>query len=69
MILKTYSIPCTWQCSGSIEVKAENLEDAVGWSRERSIIPIGLYIEDSFEIDEEGIQLAYPNEVFLKPHK
>ncbi len=55
--MKIYKIPCTWMCCGAMNIQAESLEDAIQLTRERGELPQGSYIDDSFEIDQEGLEL------------
>ena len=52
---KTFKIPVVWQMWGIISVEAKNLKEAKEKVYSMSL-PRGEYIDDSFEIDEEGIQ-------------
>lgn len=61
--LKMYRISCTWQEHGYYEIEADSLEDAITLASERGELPAqGEYIEDSFEIDFDGIEVAYADE-------
>lgn len=52
---KTYKIPVVWQVSDIYEVEANSLEEAIQKAQDGSLPSRGEYIEDSFEIDYEGI--------------
>lgn len=52
--MKTYKIPVIWSCYGFVNIQAENLEEAIELAEEAPL-PDGDYIDDSFEIDLEGI--------------
>lgn len=54
---KTYNIPVVWQMMGYVTVEAESFDAAVDTARE-SELPEGSYIENSFEVDYEGITEA-----------
>ena len=52
-----YKIPVIWQVVGLVEIEAESLEKAIQ-KAQASGTPLprdGNYIEDSFEVDIEGI--------------
>lgn len=55
MKTKTYKIPLVWQSWGIVEVKAGSLEEAMDKAREGSLPKDGAYIDDSFEVDLEGV--------------
>ena len=59
--MKTYLVPVVYSMYGRIEIDAESAEDAI-MIAENSIDELPLpqdadYLEDSFEIDSEGIVL------------
>ena len=56
-MLKTYKIPVIWQVVGLMNIEANSLEEAIEKAQAPGT-PLprdGNYIEDSFEIDLEGI--------------
>tara|TARA_R110000824_G_scaffold221118_1_gene408247 strand:+ start:297 stop:491 length:195 start_codon:yes stop_codon:yes gene_type:complete len=54
---KFFTIPCTWEMYGKLEIEAESIEEAIDIARLDSPLPDpASYIEDSFRIDHEGIQ-------------
>lgn len=53
--MKTYKIPVVWQVAGICEIKAESLQEAIDKAQEGNLPYDSSYIEDSFEIDHEGI--------------
>jgi len=50
-----YKIPAVWHEWGLIEVEADSLEEAKQKVLDAPLPKDGEYIDDSFEIDEEGI--------------
>ena len=56
---KTYKIGVVWQMYGTVEVEANNLEEAIHilHSTDVPLPDNGEYIEGSFEIDSEGSAL------------
>ena len=56
---KTYKIGVVWQMYGTVEVEANNLEEAIHilHSTDVPLPENGEYIEGSFEIDSEGSAL------------
>ena len=56
---KTYKIGVVWQMYGTVEVEANNLEDAIHilHSTDVPLPDNGEYIEGSFEVDVEGSAL------------
>jgi len=56
---KTYKIGVVWQMYGTVEVEANNLEQAIHilHSTDVPLPDNGKYIEGSFEIDSEGSAL------------
>ena len=49
---KVFKIPCSWEMYGHIEVRANSLEEAVEEAEsDEHGIPVGSYIEGSFELD------------------
>lgn len=62
--MKDYNIPILWQSYMRINVKANNLEEAVKLAlREFLSQPDEHYLEDSFEIDSI-LDEEYPDETF-----
>lgn len=53
--MKTYNIPVIWQCSAVIPIQADSLEEAIKLAHDAPLPTNGEYIDDSFEVDEEGI--------------
>lgn len=53
--MKNYKIPVVWQSWGIVEVEANSLEEAMDKAREGSLPRNGAYIDDSIEVDLEGI--------------
>ena len=53
---KTYKIGVVWQMYGTVEVEANNLEEAIHilHSTDVPLPDNGEYIEGSFEVDVEG---------------
>ena len=56
---KTYKIGVVWQMYGTVEVEANNLEEAIHilHSTDVPLPDNGEYIDGSFEIDSEGSAL------------
>ena len=57
--MKTYKIGVVWQMYGTVEVEANNLEEAIHilHSTDVPLPDNGEYIESSFEVDVEGSAL------------
>ena len=51
--MKTYKIPCTWVMSGTIEVEAETVGEAILKAEHAPLPTESEYIEGSFVIDLE----------------
>ena len=62
--MKTYKIPVVWQMYGHIEVEAESLDEAKEriYDSRIGLPDDGSYIEDSMEIDKDGIPEDYDGE-------
>ena len=54
MSKKIYTIPVVWQMIGTITIEADNFDSAIDAAKEADL-PEGSYLENSFEIDYEGI--------------
>ena len=54
--MKTYKIGVVWQMYGTVDVKANNLEEAIHilHSTDVPLPDNGEYIDGSFEVDVEG---------------
>ena len=54
---RTYLVPVAWSMYGRIEVEASSPQEA--WDKAKNMtgghLPVGFYLEYSFEIDEDGI--------------
>ena len=61
--MKTYKIGVVWQMYGTVEVEANNLEEAIHilHSTDVPLPENGEYIEGSFEVDVEGSALNEVN--------
>ena len=61
--MKTYKIGVVWQMYGTVEVEANNLEQAIHilHSTDVPLPENGEYIEGSFEVDVEGSALNEVN--------
>ena len=56
-----YRIPCNWTMYGVMEVKAENLDEAIKLAySDESLLPEGNYLTGSFDVDQSAI--AFYNE-------
>ena len=53
-----FKIPCSWQMYGSLEIEADDLDDAVelAYSNEYSLPDNGSYVDASFEVDHESVE-------------
>ena len=51
--MKTYKIPCTWVMSGTIEVEADTVGEAILKAEHAPLPTESEYIEESFVIDLE----------------
>ena len=54
MSKKIYTIPVVWQMIGTITIEADSFDSAIDAAKEADL-PEGSYLENSFEIDYEGI--------------
>ena len=52
-----YLVPVVWQMYGRVEIEASSPEEALKIAQEKTDIPLptGFYLEDSFEVDTDGI--------------
>lgn len=58
--MKNYKIPITWESIRYFDVDAENLEEAIKLALQQFFtIPDDDYLNDSFDIDHEGIKDNY----------
>ena len=60
--MKTFKIPCSWENYGCLNIKANNLPEAIEKARnemETCFLPNGIYVDGSFKIDID-------DETFLK---
>ena len=57
-LMKTYTIPMTWEVFGTIEVEADSLEEAIIKADlpETEMPSNGDYIEDSLHVDHEAAE-------------
>ena len=55
-----YKIPVTWQAYGMLYIEANSLQDAVDAADESPLPKDSEYINDSFEVDIEGIPYNNP---------
>jgi len=53
-----FTIPCSWQMYGSVEIEADDLDEAVelAYSNECSLPDNGSYVDASFEVDHESVE-------------
>ena len=51
--MKTYKIPCTWVMSGTIEVEADTVGEAILIAENAPLPTESEYIEGSFAVDLE----------------
>ncbi len=53
-----FKIPCSWQMYGSLEIEADDLDEAVelAYSNECSLPDNGSYVDASFEVDHESVE-------------
>lgn len=57
MAKMVYKVPVVWEMMGYVLVEADSAEEAMVYAKEHADefpLPTGEYLEDSFEIDEEG---------------
>ena len=52
---KFFTIPCSWEMYGKLEIEAESLEEAIliAESPETGMPNTSTYIDDSFQIDHD----------------
>jgi phosphate-selective porin len=53
--MKTYNIPVIWQVIGTHSIEAECLQDAIKEAYNMTTTKNSSYINDSYEVDIEGI--------------
>ena len=51
--MKTYKIPCSWVMSGTVEIEAETVGEAILKAEDAPLPTESEYIEGSFAIDLE----------------
>ena len=53
-----FTIPCSWQMYGSLDIEADDLDEAVelAYSNEYSLPDNGSYVDASFEVDHESVE-------------
>ncbi len=54
-ILKNYKIPVTWTMYAVVQVQAQNVIDAINKVEEGDIPTGGGYLEDTFQVDNDGL--------------
>ena len=59
--MKEYTIPVIWQSWAKVTIKAKSLKDAMKKVRDGSLPKDGEYIDGSFELDIEGIEIHNEN--------
>jgi len=55
--MKTFNIPVTWTCWALMKIKADNIEEAQDKAMQSSLPLESEYIDDSFQIDGEGLEI------------
>lgn len=56
--MEEYRIPVIWQMWGIITIKAKTLKEAIKKAeKDPNPLPFGHYIDDSWEVDKEGVKL------------
>ena len=51
--MNTYKVPCTWVMSGTLEIEADTVREAVLKAEQASLPTESEYMEGSFRIDLE----------------
>ena len=66
MTLKEYKIPCSWQMYGTLNIEAEDWDEAIEKAEEDdSPLPTdGSYVEASFEVDYDIVEYAREEEEY-----
>ena len=59
--MKTYKIPVTWTVAGTMNIRAENLADAIFQAENGDLPDATDYIEGSFEINNATIPYLNKN--------
>lgn len=60
--INSYTIPCSWQVYGTIEIPAVDLEEAIAIAEsDETPLPEGTYVDASFEIDHDILENDYPD--------
>ena len=54
-ILKNYKIPVTWTMYAVVQVQAQDVNDAINKVEAGSIPTGGSYLEDTFQVDNDGL--------------
>lgn len=59
--MKVFKVPVVWSMMGYVDVEADDAEEAMVYAKEHKDefhLPYnGEYVDDSFEVDEEGTAL------------
>jgi hypothetical protein len=66
MTLKEYKIPCSWQMYGTLNIEAEDWDEAIEKAEEGDFpLPTdGSYVEASFEVDYDIVEYAREEEEY-----
>lgn len=54
--MKTYRVPVVWTMMGYVTVQAADIDDAIDAADEAPLPDDGSYLDDSFEIETDGIE-------------
>ena len=59
--LREYTIPVVYTVMGRMKIKAESLADALLIAEDAPLPKDASYVEDSFEVDFDGVKHLNPN--------
>lgn len=59
--VKEYTIPVVWSVMGRMKIKATSLEEALLKAEDVPLPKDSSYLDDSFEIDYDGVRNYNPN--------
>jgi hypothetical protein len=58
---KIFKIQVVWQVTGTLEIEADSLEDAIELAYEKDLPKRSEYVDDSFKIDKDSTNEFNPD--------
>ena len=59
---KNYEVPCCWQVYAWANVEADSFDEAIEFvESDQFPLPVGSYVEGSFELDHDMLELEREN--------